>query len=159
MTAAAASVPVSAPGRSTRRAPWGGRAAATTVGTAAATAIPTGRLMKNTHRQLAYWTSRPLASTPTAAPAPAIAAQIPRARLRSGPWKVVVMIANAAGDSSAAPTPWPARPVTRTVPVWARPEASEAAVNTPSPARNIRRRPRVSASRPPSSSSPPKQSV
>jgi hypothetical protein len=75
------------------------------------------------------------------------------------PGKVVVMIASAAGDSSAAPTPWPARAATRIVAVWARPEASEATVNTPSPARNIRRRPSVSASRPPSSSSPPKQSV
>jgi hypothetical protein len=121
--------------------------------------MPTGRLMKNTHGQLAYSISNPPASTPTAAPAPAIAAQIPSARLRSAPWKVVVIIASAAGDSSAAPTPWAARPAIRVVPPWARPEASEARVNRPSPARNIRRRPRVSASRPPSSSSPPKQSV
>src|ERR671910_233863 len=85
--------------------------------------MPTGRLMKNTHRQFAYSTSSPPASTPTAAPAPAIAAHTPSAWLRSAPSKVVVMIASAAGDSSAAPTPWPARAATRTVPVWARSEA------------------------------------
>jgi hypothetical protein len=59
--------------------------AATTTGTVTAIPMPTGRLMKNTHRQVAYSTSRPPASTPTAAPAPAIAAHIPSARLRSGP--------------------------------------------------------------------------
>jgi hypothetical protein len=70
-----------------------------------------------------------LASTPTAAPAPAIAAQVPSARVRWGLWKVVVMIASADGDSSAAPMPWPARAATRIAPPWARPEISDATVN------------------------------
>ena len=44
-----------------------------------------------------------------AAPAPPTAPQTPSAFARSGPWKVVVMIDSAAGDSIAAPRPWPAR--------------------------------------------------
>ncbi len=47
------------------------------------------------------------------------------------------------------------RAVTSAMPLCARPDASDAAANTARPARSIRRRPKVSASRPPSSNSPP----
>ena len=52
----------------------------------------------------------PPASTPTAAPEPPIAPQMPSALLRSAPSsKVVVMIESAAGEMIAAPKPWTAR--------------------------------------------------
>jgi hypothetical protein len=76
----------------------------------------------------------PPSSTPAAPPAPAIAPQIPSARLRSAPSaNVVVMIDSAAGDTIAAPRPWTARAVISQVSDCARPPASEASENTMSP--------------------------
>src|SRR5260370_27018842 len=65
------------------------------------------------------------------------------------------MIDRAAGVSSAAPSPWPARAAISAVAVGARPLASDAAVNTARPARKIRRLPTRSAARPPTITSPP----
>ena len=93
-----------------------------------------------------------------AAPAPPTAPQTPSAFARSGPWKVVVMIDSAAGDSIAAPRPCPARAAKKTAALVASAEASEATVNTPRPVRKTRRRPSRSAARPPSSSRLPKTS-
>lgn len=72
---------------------------------------------------------------------------------------VVVTIDSAAGDRSAAPTPWPMRAKISVVPSGASPEASEAAVKILRPVRNVRRRPKASAIRPPISSRLPKTSV
>ena len=70
----------------------------------------------------------------------------------------LVMVASAAGDSSAAPTPWATRPPSSMVWVCARPVTSEARVKITRPVRIIGRVPTRSANRPPSSSSPPKTS-
>ena len=80
-------------------------------------------------------------------------------RLRARePWKAVVMIERAAGESIAAPRPWPARAAKSVAAVPAIAEASEEAVKTPRPVRNMRRRPSRSAARPPKSSRLPKTS-
>ena len=65
------------------------------------------------------------------------------------------MMASAAGVSMAAPTPCPARAAISAPATGASPLAREAAVNSASPARNIRRRPNRSAARPPASVSIP----
>ena len=66
------------------------------------------------------------------------------------------MIARAAGESIAAPRPWPARAAKRASAVGANAEAKDDAVKMPRPTRNIRRRPMRSAARPPKSSRLPK---
>src|SRR4051794_22841483 len=81
---------------------------ATTRRMATATPTPTGRLIKKIARQSSHSVSIPPSSTPTAAPAPPTAPQTPSALVRSGPWKVAVMIEGAARESIAAPSPWPA---------------------------------------------------
>ena len=91
-----------------------------------------------------------------AAPAPPTAPHTASALARSGPWKAVVMIDSAAGDSIAAPRPWPARAAKSIVASPASAVASDDAVKTPRPARKTRRRPSRSAARPPSSSRLPK---
>src|ERR687897_1773658 len=126
---------------------------------AARIAKPTGTLTKNTHSQPGPDVRTPPKSTPTTAPDPPMPAQTPRARLRSAPWNVVVMIDNAAGDRSAAPTPWATRPTISVVSSTARPEAREAMVNTASPMSRTLRRPSTSASRPPSNIRPPNVST
>ena len=65
------------------------------------------------------------------------------------------MMDSAAGVSSAAPSPWPARAAISAPAADARPLASDAAVNNVRPARKIRRLPATSAARPPSSTTPP----
>ena len=78
------------------------------------------------------------------------------ARLRFGPSvKVVVMIDRPAGAVNAALAPFRKRVSTSSVPESTRPPASEASVNTDSPASRTFRLPSRSAMRPPSSSSPP----
>ena len=69
-----------------------------------------GTFTNSTHRQLSPLVRMPPSRTPAAPPAPATAPQMPSARLRSEPSaKVVVMIASAAGETIAAPSPWIAR--------------------------------------------------
>ena len=111
------------PGSRSRPARRGGRGRATAGGrrrrarpssAATATPIPTGRLMRKMARQSTSSVSVPPSSTPMAAPAPPTAPHTPSAFARSGPWKVVVMIDSAAGDSIAAPRPWPARAAKKT---------------------------------------------
>ena len=69
--------------------------------------------------------------------------------------KELTTSASTAGEASAPPTPWMARAASSMPAVVASPPASEASVKTVSPTMNIRRRPRMSPARPPSSSSPP----
>src|SRR6266536_590657 len=114
-------------------------------GLTAKTSAPTGRLMKKIHDQLNELVSTPPSNTPAAPPLPEAAPQTPSAMFRSRPsWNVVVRIDSAAGESSAAPSPWRARkPI------------SDPTVNSATPAMNRRRRPSRSAMRPPSRSTPP----
>ena len=94
--------------------------------------------------------------TPTAAPEPPIAPQIPSALLRSAPpSNVVVMIESAAGEMIAAPRPCTARDGDQHAVVQASPQKNDASVKTTTPTRKIRRRPSRSAARPPSSRKPP----
>ena len=82
------------------------------------------------------------------------------ALLRSAPSrKVVVRMARAAGEISAAPRPCTARATISCSSFWARPPASDAIAKSTMPDMNIRRRPSRSASRPPSSRKPPKNRV
>ena len=73
--------------------------------------------------------------------------------------KELTTSASTAGEASAPPTPWMARAASSIPAVVARPPASEASVKMVRPAMNMRRRPRMSPARPPSSSSPPNVSV
>ncbi len=59
----------------------------------------------------------------------------------------------------AAPTPCRARAATSQTADCATPTASDANVKSPTPTTNIRRRPKMSPARAPSSSSPPNASV
>ena len=62
--------------------------------------------MKKIQGQERSWVSAPPTMRPTALPPMAIAAQTPSAFARSAPsWKVVVMIASAAGEMNAASEP------------------------------------------------------
>src|SRR4051812_32026554 len=126
----------------------------------AAAASVTGVLTKKTHSQPSESVSTPPSSTPAAPPAPATAPQTPSALLRSLPsGNVVVMIDNAAGESSAPPRPWTARAAISMPSEFARPPTSDAAPNSTSPPMNTRLRPSRSAMRPPSSRKPPKTST
>src|SRR5215472_4370351 len=115
----------------------------------------------NTHdRQPRYWVSTPPNISPRAAPAVAMAAQIPNARPRSASSvKVVVSTASTAGASSAAKIPCSARAPTRTPGSGAAPPSAEAAANPATPIVMASLEPSRSLSRPPSSSSPPKVMV
>ncbi len=129
-------------------------------GIMAITASPIGTFTKKIHSQPRLSVRMPPASTPAAPPMPAMAPQMPSALLRSAPSsKVVTRIDRAAGEMTAAPMPWMARAMIRTVSDPAKPQASEAREKITSPAMKTRRRPSRSAIRPPSSSRPPKVSV
>ena len=66
--------------------------------------------MKKIARQSTSSVSAPPSSTPIAAPAPPTAPQTPSAfAALAALRKVVMMIDSAAGESIAAPRPWPAR--------------------------------------------------
>ena len=72
---------------------------------------------------------------------------------------MVVMIDSTAGASIAAPRPCATRPATRIPGELASPLIADAAVNSPTPAKNRRLRPNRSPARPPSSMEPPNASV
>ena len=69
------------------------------------------------------------------------------------------MIESAAGEAIAAPRPWTARAMISQVSLAASPPASEATEKSAIPIMKTRRRPKKSASRPPSSRKPPKVRV
>src|SRR5437868_15523624 len=98
-----------------------------------ASATATGRLTKKIIRQSAYSVRRPPTRTPIAAPAPPTAPQAASAFARACPWKVLVMIERAAGDSIAAPRPWPARAANRAAAEPAIADARDEAVKTARP--------------------------
>src|SRR5262249_26128059 len=129
-----------------------------TIGRVSANTIaPMGTFTKKIHCQPRYFVRIPPRSTPTAAPDPPRAPQMPSALLRSAPSSnVVVTIDSAAGEMIAAPTPCTARDAIRTPALEESPQTSDASVNRISPPTKIRRRPRRSAMRPPRSRKPPK---
>lgn len=119
-----------------------------------------GTLTYRHQRQSRYSVSRPPASSPIAAPAPTIAPNTPKALPRSlGSVNVVVSSDSAAGASSAANTPWRARAPNSIPEFTAAPPSADAAAKPNRPIMKVSLRPARSATRPPSSSSPPKASV
>ena len=111
--------------------------------------------MKKIHSQPNAVVMTPPSSTPIATPALPMAPHTASAAVRCAPEYVVVMIARAAGNSSAAPKPCVARETISACGDQARPLDSEAAVKMSIPIRNTRRRPNRSVDRPPSNMRPP----
>jgi hypothetical protein len=120
------SVAVIAPGRSNRR-PASRAPSAAISGNASRSAAPaSGTLTKNTASQPKALVRAPPSRTPMTRPAAPAPPQTARARLRSGPSANVVLISvRVAGKSSAPPTPWMARPASRSPVDVARPPASD----------------------------------
>ncbi len=129
-------------------------------GVASTMSRPMGTLTNSTHRQFSHSTSMPPASRPIAPPPAETAAKTPKARLRSGPSRKVVLIrARDVGEAMAPPTPWRARAPRSWPEFWANPPSREASTKSSTPKTKTRRRPRMSPARPPSSSRPPKVRV
>ena len=147
------------PGTSTSRTAVSSRdsRAASSVTTTAA--IATGTLRKKIDCQLTSCTSRPPSTGPIASAIADTPAQVPIARPRSWGSKVLVMIERVAGIMKPAPTPWTARNAISQVSLWESPIRKLAVPNTITPKRNIRRRPKMSPSRPPVTSVTAKVSV
>ncbi len=144
------------PGRSSRGGVVGaGRLSSSTPPTTATAAK--SRFTYMVERQLRCSVRNPPSSSPTAPPDAASDPNTPKALPRSaGAENVVVSSESAAGASSAANTPCRERAVTRIPKVAAAPPTAEAAAKPICPMRKARRRPNLSASRPPSSSRLPK---
>ncbi len=120
-------------------------------------AIPIGMLTKKIQCQSSDCVSTPPASNPTEPPAEATKAYTPIAFACSrGSGNIVTIIPRITAEVIAPPMPWTKRAPTSTAWLLASPQAAEASVNSASPARNTRRRPMRSPSRPARSSSPPK---
>ena len=98
-------------------------------------------------------TSRPPTTWPTTLPMPAVAAYRPMARARRSPPVVAWIVASTWGTIIAAVAPCAALPTTSVAAVGASPQASDVTVKPAIPARNSRRRPNASPSRPPITSS------
>jgi hypothetical protein len=115
------------------------------------TAIPIGILTRNAGRQVVPSTSAEISSPPRLCPATAPAdntsAYRPRARARARPSKPSWIPVRTCAVISAAAPPAAIRAATSAGASGASPQASDAAVNRPTPARNMRRYPRVSPSR------------
>ena len=100
-------------------------------------------------RQLTDSVRKPPSTGPMASARADTPAHVPIALPRSCAGKAFVMIDSVAGIISAAPTPWTARPATSHESVGERPMAALDAAKITTPARNIRRRPKMSPRRPP----------
>ena len=152
-----APVMVAAPATSSRRRGPSARDSCRRTRATANRAIPIGTLTKRIQRHDRYWVSSPPNRAPAAPPPAATALHTPNALARAR-WSVnvTVRMVSVAGDRMAAPTPWSERAAIRVAWSVANPPSRLAAVKRPSPTRKMRRRPYRSASRPPSSSSPPK---
>ena len=93
------------------------------------------------------------------APLAPSAPQTPSALLRSAPSRnMFITMESAAGSTSAAPRPWTPRITMRNESVVAKALAKDAAVKMAIPTMNNRRRPSMSAARPPRRRKPPKVS-
>src|SRR5919198_237846 len=113
--------------------------------------------MKKIQGQLRYEVRTPPRRTPTAAPLPDAAPQIPSATLRSRPSeKVVISSERPGGAKSAPPRPSSARKEISDPSDQAKPQSTEVSVKIATPAMKMRRRPRRSERRPPRSRKPPK---
>jgi len=109
---------------------------------------PTGTLMKKIHRQDSALVSAPPISGPVAMARPAVAPNALKAVARSLPWNSWPSSAGPTANMIAAPMPWTPRSMLSVVVPPARPQASEAAVNSANPAWKTRLRPIRSANEP-----------
>ena len=98
---------------------------------------PTGTLTKKIQFQLACSVSRPPIRGPIASARAETPAQIPIAGRAGAAGTSTAMIESVAGFISAAPAPWTTRAAMSISPLVARPQASEAAVNTTIPRTKI----------------------
>ena len=148
-SAVSPTVMLAMPGKSTLRDTVSSRdsRAANSVTATAIRAI--GGLMKKIARQLTCWVRKPPTTGPMASASALTPAQVPIALPRWWAGKAWVMIDSVAGIMNAAPMPWIARKATSVVSVGAKPIARLESPNTATPNRNIRRRPKMSPSRPP----------
>src|SRR5215831_117191 len=130
------------------------------TGVSASAAAPTGTFTKKIQFHDRRSVRTPPRRTPATAPTPPTAPQAPSAMFRSRPSvKVVVTIESAEGVIAAAPRPWIARAPISDASLHARPQSSEPSEKRIRPTTKMRRRPRMSASRPPSRRKPPKTSA
>ena len=102
---------------------------------------------------------KPPSSGPIARASAETPAQVPIALPRSSAGKASVMIESVPGIMKAAPTPWAMRLMTSDRVSGAKPAVAEERVKTMTPPMNIRRRPKMSPSRPAVASSTAKESV
>ena len=111
--------------------------------------IAIGGLIQKIARQLTYSVKKPPSTGPIASASALTPAHVPIAVPRCSAGNAWVMIDSVAGIMNAAPTPWTARNRTSVVSVGAKPIAALEIPNTATPNRNMRRRPKMSPSRPP----------
>ena len=119
----------------------------------------TGRLRKKIARQETYSVSAPPTAGPSASASADTPAHVPIARPRSCGGNVFEMIERVPGIMNAPPMPWIARPATSQCWLGARPIRALDRAKTATPNRNMRRRPKMSPSRPPVTSSTANVSV
>ena len=105
------------------------------------TSAASGTFRKNTARQLQCSISQPPKTGPAAAVIALDPDHVPIARPRSASSNVALMIARLPGTRNAAPTPCSARAAMRARVEKAKPQATDARVNSVTPARNMRLRP------------------
>ena len=141
------------PGRSTERPTVSSRDSCAANSVTATAPTATGRLRKKIARQETSSVSQPPSTGPTASAMAETPAQVPIALPRSSGGNALEMIERVPGIMNAAPMPWTAREATSQPSLGAKPIVAEASANTTTPNRNIRRRPKMSPSRPPVTSS------
>ena len=147
------------PGTSTVRPTVSSRDSSAANSVTATAPTATGRLRKKIARQETSSVSQPPSSGPAASAIADTPAHVPIALPRSSGGNALEMIERVPGIMNAAPTPWSARDATSQPSDGAKPIVAEASENTTTPPRNMRRRPKMSPSRPPVTSSTANVSV
>ncbi len=126
--------------------------AGTTFSAAATAMMPSGTLTRKIGRQSMPQRSSPISVPPSTGPvteaSPAASANRPNTPPRSCGGNSAGTSASVCGVIIAPPTPCSARAATSHSIDGASPQSAEAAVNSPTPSRNIRRRPKMSPARP-----------
>ena len=120
---------------------------------------PIGTFSQKIHGQSRPWATAPPTTGPASTAIPVTLLKIPSAQARRCGGNAADSRASASGSISAAPAPCTARAATRVVAFGASAHAADAAVNRPTPAASIRRRPSLSPRAAPVSSSTAKVSV
>jgi hypothetical protein len=147
------------PGTSTDRVTVSSRDSRVANSVTATAPMAIGGLRKKIARQLTCSVRKPPTTGPIASASALTPAQVPIAIPRWWGGNACVMIDSVAGIMNAAPMPWTARKMTSAVSSGASPIAMLDRPNTTTPNRNIIRRPKMSPSRPPVTSSTANVSV